>query len=84
MQSVWLILYGNAADQETAKHLLEGLHQIKRIDEMRTPSELRLVLRDPIKESSLIPLLRQSGIHGFRLIASINYKLSRNGSPLSL
>ena len=68
MPNMCVILYGNAAAQETARHLLEELEQVKRTDLLQSPARLRLILNAPIRETSLIPLLRQSGIQGYRLV----------------
>ena len=42
--------------------------EVKREEKANYPWEVRLALLEPINENSLIPLLRQSGIHGFRLV----------------
>ena len=63
-----IMLYGTQNSREIAKQLL--LNQ-KEVLQKECGSELwsvRLTLNEPIKETSLIPLLRQSGIHGFRLV----------------
>ena len=63
-----LYLYGAPASRELAKLLLENLPQIRRMDVSADLSEIKLLTASPIDESSLIPLLAQSGISGFRLV----------------
>lgn len=63
-----IALYGSASSREQAKLLLENLPQVKRMDVSADMAEVRLILRSPLRENSLIPLLAQSGISGFRLI----------------
>jgi len=62
-----IVLYGKAASCEEAKRLLEKLPQMERIEE-RSPASFYLFSSSVIDEKSLIPLLAQSGISGFRLI----------------
>jgi len=62
-----IYLYGNAFSCEKARLLLEDLPQVKQINASSLPM-LRLRLCAPLHEKSLIPLLAQSGISGFRLI----------------
>ena len=68
MYRVSLILYGNSQSCELAKGFLDNLMEVKRTESSKNPHEISLVLLEPIKETSLIPLLRKSGIQGFRLI----------------
>lgn len=68
-RSISIILYGSPSSQALAKALLENMPEVKRDSEYdHHLGGLRLILYNPIKETSLIPLLRQSGIHGFRLV----------------
>lgn len=77
-------LYGSFQTRELARNLVLNLKEVKREERADHPWEMRIVLSYPIKESSLIPLLRQSGIQGFRLGEIHGYRFSRKGSPLSL
>ena len=77
-----LTLYGQTDALEKAKGMLENLPQVKRLNCTSDLSHLKLMSSEPIDEISLIPLLAQSGISGFRLNDA--QKFSRNGSPLSL
>lgn len=77
-----LTLYGPPSALERARGLLENLPQVKRLSCTDDPSQVRLISSDPLHENSLIPLLAQSGVSGFRL--SETQRFSRNGSPLSL
>ncbi|MGN0774480.1 MAG: hypothetical protein ACI4MP_11915 [Candidatus Ventricola sp.] len=77
-----LTLYGQAAALEKAKGLLENLPQIKRLDCTADLSQIKLISSELLSENSLIPLLAQSGVSGFRLQNA--QRFSRNGSPLSL
>ena len=79
-----IILYGSLAAQEMARNLLQNLEAVKREESLHNGSEIRLTLDQPLKETSLISLLRQSGIHGFRLVEMQDQRSSRNGSPLFL
>ncbi|MGN0996945.1 MAG: hypothetical protein ACI4PG_08540 [Candidatus Ventricola sp.] len=63
-----LYLYGAPASRELAKLLLENLPQLRRIDASADLSEIKMLTASPIDEISLIPLLAQSGISGFRLV----------------
>ena len=63
-----LYLYGAPAARELAKLLLENLPQLRRIDACADLSEIKMLTASPIDEMSLIPLLAQSGISGFRLV----------------
>lgn len=63
-----LVLYGSSQAREKAVNLLCNLKMVKREESTENPCEVKLTLSEPIKEISLIPLLRQSGIYGFRLI----------------
>ena len=63
-----LILYGNQQKRDIARNLLANLKEVKREESAAHPCEVKLTLSEPINETSLIPLLRQSGIHGFRLV----------------
>lgn len=62
-----LTLFGPPAAREMAKLLLENQPQIRRIDASSDVGVLRLFLCAQLEENSLIPLLAQSGISGFRL-----------------
>ena len=70
MYRVSLILYGNSQSCELAKGFLDNLMEVKRTESLKNPHKISLVLLEPIKETSLIPLLRKSGIQGFRLVES--------------
>ena len=72
MYSMHLILYGNPQSREAACNLLSNLKEVKCERATENPWEVKLALFEPIKETSLIPLLRQSGIHGFRLVEIID------------
>ena len=61
-------LYGSLESRIMAKTLLENLPHIRRIDTYSDQRILRLLADEPEKEKSLIPLLAQSGISGFRLM----------------
>ena len=63
-----IFIYGSPTSCEKAKALLENLPQVKRVDPSSTFAEIRLLLQNPLHEMSLIPLLAQSGISGFRLV----------------
>ena len=63
-----LYLYGAPASRELAKLLLENLPQIRRMDASADLSEIKMLTASPLDENSLIPLLAQSGISGFRLV----------------
>jgi len=63
-----LVLYGGFEQRRNAQLLLENLPQVKRID--TDSSTLRIVCSESCNENSLIPLLRTSGISGFRLLKS--------------
>lgn len=69
MKTRTLILYGNAKAREIARELLENMTETKG-DTARNGSEIRLSPNEHINETSLIPLLQQSGIYGFRLVKS--------------
>lgn len=77
-----LTLFGQTDTLERARGILENLPQVKRLSCTADLSHMKLVSGEPLDESSLIPLLAQSGISGFRLNDA--QKFSRNGSPLSL
>ena len=77
-----LTLYGPSDAVRRARGLLENLPQVKRLNCTSDLSQMKLLSSEPIDENSLIPLLAQSGISGFRLNDA--QKSSRNGSPLSL
>ncbi|MGN1367334.1 MAG: hypothetical protein ACI4WX_00560 [Aristaeellaceae bacterium] len=77
-----LTLYGPSDALKRACGLLENLPQVKRLSCTSDLSQMKLLSSEPIDENSLIPLLAQSGISGFRLNDA--QKSSRNGSPLSL
>ena len=77
-----LTLYGQTDALERARGLLENLPHVKRLSCTADLSHMKLVSSGPLDESSLIPLLAESGISGFRLNDA--QKFSRNGSPLSL
>lgn len=62
-----IILYGSPQSREAAKTLLLNQNEVIREERSEKTGTIRLLLNTPIKETSLIPLLRQSGIHGFRL-----------------
>ena len=63
-----IILYGGPAAKEMARSILQNLEVVRREESINNGSEVRLLLSQPLKETSLIPLLRNSGIHGFRLV----------------
>ena len=63
-----LILYGSPQKREIARNLLANLKEVKREESTNRSCEVNLTLFAPMKETSLIPLLRQSGIHGFKLV----------------
>ena len=77
-----LTLYGQPADLERARGLLENLPQVKRLSCTADLSQMKLLSSEPLHENSLIPLLAKSGISGIRLNNA--QRLSKNGSPLSL
>jgi len=62
-----LILYGEPSARELAKTILENEPAVQSIT-LSQDSKLRLLLDSAITEISLIPLLQQSGISGFRLM----------------
>lgn len=62
-----LTLFGQTDALERAKGILENLPQVKRLSCAADLSHMKLVSSEPLDESSLIPLLAQSGISGFRL-----------------
>ena len=62
-----LILYGTPASKAQAKILLENQPFVQLITE-EPDDKLRLQLKTPITDISLIPLLKPCGIGGFRLI----------------
>jgi len=68
MHKVSLILYGNPQSREIAKGMLLNRAEVKREADSNEPWRINLILSEPMNEKSLIPLLRQSGIHGFRLV----------------
>ena len=68
MHIISIVLYGSPQSRELAKNLLTNLKEVKREEKANCPWEVRLAVFEPINETSLIPLLRQSGIHGFRLV----------------
>ena len=78
----FLTLYGQPSTLVKAKGILENLPQVKRIDCSADLSQIKLISTEPLHENSLIPLLAQSGISGFRL--SDHQTFSRNGLPFSL
>ena len=84
MYEIDVILYGNISERELAESLLLNLSEVKRESSSKEHRALRLLLSEPIKETSLISMLHQSGIHGFRLVEIKNQRSSRNASPLSL
>ena len=63
-----IILYGSSAARKRARNILENLEEVRREETLNNGTEMRLLLSKPLKETSLIPLLRSSGIHGFRLV----------------
>lgn len=77
-----LTLYGPTSALERARGLLENLPEVKRLSCSADLSRMRLISSEFLHENSLIPLLAQSGVSGFRL--SETQRFSRNGSPLSL
>lgn len=84
MYRISLILYGNAQSCEIAKGLLLNQAEVKMEEVSNNPWKVNLILSERLNENSLIPLLRKSGIHGFRLVENRNYRSSRNGSPFCL
>ena len=70
MRRMNLILYGSSVSQELARNLLENMMEVKRESVGCHSGEVQLIISKPIKETSLIPLLRPSGIHGFRLVST--------------
>lgn len=77
-----LSLYGPTAALERARGMLENLPQIKCLNCTADLSQMTLLSSEPLHENSLIPLLAQSGVSGFRLNHA--QRFSKNGSPLSL
>ena len=77
-----LTLFGPSESREWARSMLENLPQVKRLSCAADGSQIKLISCEPLDENSLIPLLAQSGIHGFRLNEA--QRFSRNASPLSL
>jgi len=63
-----ITLYGSSASQKAAILMLENLPQIKRIDATGQPGILRLMTDSSLNEKTLIPLLAESGISGFRVV----------------
>ena len=60
-----IVLYGSVDAQKTARNILQNLDIVRR--EEINSGEIGLILSEPLKETSLISLLRSSGIYGFRL-----------------
>lgn len=77
-----LTLYGPLSALERARGLLENLPEVKRLSCAADLTQMRLISSELLHENSLIPLLAQSGVSGFRL--NETQRFSRNGSPLSL
>ena len=67
MYRMKISLYGSPMGREAAKILLLNQKEVIREEHSDKMGVVRLMLNTPIKETSLVPLLRQSGIHGFRL-----------------
>jgi len=84
MYKISLILYGKSQACAKAKGLILNQKEAKQEESTNYYWEVNVILSEPINETSLIPLLRQSGIYGFRLVENKNYRSSRNGSPLCL
>ena len=63
-----IILYGNQTSLEKARILLQNQKEIRREYCLHAGTEIRLFLDTPLKETSLIPLLRERGSQGFRLV----------------
>ena len=63
-----IILYGSSSARESARNMLENLEVVRREECINNGMEIRMILSKPLKETSLIPLLRHSGIYGFRLV----------------
>ena len=65
---VWLALYGQTEALQKAKGMLENLPKIRSMRCSADLSQMKLVSSEPLYENSLLPLLAQSGISGFRLV----------------
>ena len=68
MSCMQILLYGSAAAQALARNILQNLDVVKREESINNGTEIRLFLSRPLNETSLIPLLHPSGLHGFRLV----------------
>ena len=66
-----IILYGSAEAQKTARNILQNLEVVRREEATENGAEIRLILSKRLKETSLIPLFRQSGIYGFKLVETL-------------
>ena len=67
VSSKTLTLYGAPAAIGQALVLLENEPVIRRVTPGGMHGEVRLLLQAPLPEGVLVPLLRQSGISGFRV-----------------
>lgn len=63
-----IVLYGSLQARSHACGILENLPQVKRVECSREKTEIRITTDDKLNENSLLPLLRRSGVSGFRLI----------------
>ena len=68
MYMMKIVLYGTQRSKELAKDLLVNQKEVARDQCASAPNAICLALHEPMKETSLIPLLRNSGIQGFRLV----------------
>lgn len=59
-------LFGASESCENARLLLENHPLIKRIDTASLPRTWTLIIHENISDMQLIPLLKESGINGFR------------------
>ena len=67
MYTMMITLYGSFQARESARSLLLNLQEVKREEQSDCSWKIKVISDQLIKESSLIPLLRRSGIQGFRL-----------------
>ena len=83
MKKAEIILYGSADAQDRAQMLLQAHYGICENSPIKNHAQRNLHLLTEVKETSLIPLLRSSGIQGFRLVDQ-NQRSSRKASLFSL
>lgn len=62
-----ITLYGSSSACEQARVLLENHPQVRRLDTLRTPAQLKLILCERLSESDLLTLLLPSGITGLQI-----------------